>query len=54
MEYHNPITTNHTIGKRLLLDWLYKQKKDIPLTEITQFVRSNSMISQNASLTNTR
>ena len=54
MEYRNLVTPDHTIGKRLLLDWLYKQKKDVPLTEITQFVRSNSMISQNASFADTR
>jgi hypothetical protein len=31
-----------TIKKNILLDWIYAQKNNIPVTDLTEFIKSNT------------
>jgi hypothetical protein len=31
-----------TIKKNLLLDWIYAQKNNIPVTDLAEFIKSNT------------
>ena len=31
-----------TMKKNLLLDWIYKQKNNIPVNDLIEFIKSNS------------
>jgi len=46
MEYSNLIDRTPKIRKRVLLDWLYKQNKEVSILEVSSFIKSNSIISQ--------
>ena len=36
-----------TVKKNLLLDWIYKQKNNIPVTNLAEFIKSNTKTAKN-------